>query len=418
MRFAIILLLILIIACSAGSMVTQGQSYAWYAQCYSERTAAVILALHLDDAFHSWWFIVICAFLCLNLLLCNITRLPQLLKRYHAEGKPETALSLPGDVSASGISDPEAVFHVLRMSPPVPCCTAEGKKALFSSKNRFGMFGAWICHLGILLLIAGFALGQATQEQYSAYGIAGQSIALEDTGLIITIDDFRIGLREDDTVEQYTSDITVRRLSDEKSLSSSVSVNHPASLFGMKFYQNSTGWAARLQVLEKGEPLQDEIVCAGDYLRVKDKPDLVIYFNAFYPDLVMTGGMPSTATGSLNNPAYLYSVYYKEQIIGMNVLLTDEVLTIDDYSVTFSDPQPYTLLQVKKDSFTFLALIGGLLTMAGLFLAFYVQPSAVWAVCEEDGTWTLSGRSRKAGPLFWEQFLLALSGLQADRTEQ
>ena len=418
MRFAIILLLILIIACSAGSMVTQGQSYAWYAQCYSERTAAVILALHLDDAFHSWWFIVICAFLCLNLLLCNITRLPQLLKRYHAEGKPETALSLPGDVSASGISDPEAVFHVLRMSPPVPCCTAEGKKALFSSKNRFGMFGAWICHLGILLLIAGFALGQATQEQYSAYGIAGQSIALEDTGLIITIDDFRIGLREDDTVEQYTSDITVRRLSDEKSLSSSVSVNHPASLFGMKFYQNSTGWAARLQVLEKGEPLQDEIVCAGDYLRVKDKPDLVIYFNAFYPDLVMTGGMPSTATGSLNNPAYLYSVYYKEQIIGMNVLLTDEVLTIDDYSVTFSDPQPYTLLQVKKDSFTFLALIGGLLTMAGLFLAFYVQPSAVWAVCEEDGTWTLSGRSRKAGPLFREQFLLALSGLQADRTEQ
>ena len=92
-----------------------------------------------------------------------------------------------------------------------------------------------------------------------------------------------------------------------------------------------------------------------------------------------------------------------------NVLMPDEVLTIDDYSVTFSDPQPYTLLQVKKDSFTFLALIGGLLTMAGLFLAFYVQPSAVWAVCEEDGTWTLSGRSRKAGPLFREQFNLSVS---------
>ena len=186
----------------------------------------------------------------------------------------------------------------------------------------------------------------------------------------------------------------------------------------MKFYQNSTGWAACLQVLEKGEQLQDEIVCSGDFLRVQDKPDLVIYFNAFYPDLVMTGGMPSTATGSLNNPAYLYSVYYQEQIVGMNVLMADEVLTIDDYTVTFSDPQPYTLLQVKKDSFTFLALIGGLLTMAGLFLAFYIQPSTVWAVSEDDGTWTLYGRSRKAGPLFREQFLHALSGLQADRPEQ
>ena len=418
MRFAIILLVILAVACSAGSMVTQGQSYAWYAQHYSERTAAVILALHLDDAFHSWWFIVICAFLCLNLLLCNITRLPQLLRRYHNGRDSETALSSPGDVSASGIPDPETAFHALRMPPPAACSTAGGKKALYSSKNRFGMFGAWICHLGILLLIASFALGQITQEQYSAYGVPGQSKVLANTDLIVTIDDFRVGLREDDTVEQYTSDITVRRISDGESRSASVSVNHPATLFGMKFYQNSTGWAARVRVLESEELLQEETVCAGEYIRVKDKPDLVIYFNAFYPDLVMTNGMPSTASGSLNNPAYLYSVYYQEQVIGMNVLMPDEVLTIDDYTVSFSDPQPYTLLQVKKDSFTFLALIGGLLTMAGLFLAFYIQPTAVWAVCEDDGTWVFSGSSRKGGPLFREQFLLALSGLQAGITEQ
>ena len=418
MRFAIILLVILAVACSAGSMVTQEQSYAWYAQHYSERTAAVILALHLDDAFHSWWFIVICAFLCLNLLLCNITRLPQLLRRYHNGRDSETALSSPGDVSASGIHDPETAFHALRMPSPAACSTAEGKKALYSSKNRFGMFGAWICHLGILLLIAGFALGQITQEQYSAYGVPGQSKVLANTDLIVTIDDFRVGLREDDTVEQYTSDITVRRISDGESRSASVSVNHPATLFGMKFYQNSTGWAARVRVLENEELLQEETVCAGEYIRVKDKPDLVIYFNAFYPDLVMTNGMPSTASGSLNNPAYLYSVYYQEQVIGMNVLMPDEVLTIDDYTVSFSDPQPYTLLQVKKDSFTFLALIGGLLTMAGLFLAFYIQPTAVWAVCEDDGTWVFSGSSRKGGPLFREQFLLALSGLQAGITEQ
>ena len=123
----------------------------------------------------------------------------------------------------------------------------------------------------------------------------------------------------------------------------------------------------------------------------------------------MTNGMPSTATGNLNNPAYLYSVYYQEQVIGMNVLMPDEVLTIDDYTVSFSDPQPYTLLQVKKDAFTFLALIGGLLTMAGLFLAFYIQPAAVWAVCEDDGSWTFYGRSYKGGLLFKERFLQSLS---------
>ena len=69
MRFAIILLVALALACSIGSLVTQGQSYDWYAQHTSERAAALILALGLDDAFHSAWFIVITAFLCVNLLL-------------------------------------------------------------------------------------------------------------------------------------------------------------------------------------------------------------------------------------------------------------------------------------------------------------------------------------------------------------
>ena len=58
MRFAVILLLVLIAACAAGSFVTQGQTLAWYTQTYSERTAALIMALHLDDVFHSLWFIV------------------------------------------------------------------------------------------------------------------------------------------------------------------------------------------------------------------------------------------------------------------------------------------------------------------------------------------------------------------------
>ena len=81
MKFAVILLLVLAAACSVASMVTQGQSYEWYARTYSERIAALIVALNLDDAFHSGWFILINAFLCLNLLSCNLLRLPQLVRR-------------------------------------------------------------------------------------------------------------------------------------------------------------------------------------------------------------------------------------------------------------------------------------------------------------------------------------------------
>ena len=114
--------------------------------------------------------------------------------------------------------------------------------------------------------------------------------------------------------------------------------------------------------------------------------------------------MPKTASGQILNPAYLYTVYYKGSVLGMNVLLQEEELTIDDYVVTFSEPQNYTLIQIKKDSFTGLALAGGLLTMLGLLMALYLLPVKACAVRDEDGTWSVTASGRKGGAIFREQF--------------
>lgn len=406
MKFAIILLVILAVACSVASLVPQGQDYSNYAKQYSERTAGLILALQLDDAFHSWWFIAITGFLCMNLLLCNVLRLPGLVRRTRNEADPAKALDAAGSVSAENVADAEAVFRNLGLKP-IRTTATDGREALFASKHRVGLWGAWVCHLGILLLILGFGLGQMTQKLYTVYGVPGTTRPIGDTEKALTIDDFRVDLRPDDTVEQYTADITVRDLSEKgmgDSRSASISVNHPATLYGMKFYQNSTGWAATVHILKDGEPLQDEVLCAGEYLRVKDKPELAIYLSAFYPDYVLTPGVgPSTASGALNNPAYLYQVYYQDQILGMNVLMPEEELTIDEYTVTFSDPQNYTLIQIKADRFTPLALAGGLVTLLGLILALYLQPTRVWALRAGNG-WTVRGQCRKGGALFRERF--------------
>ena len=413
MQFAMILLVVLAIACTVSSFVTQGQTYSWYAATYSERLAAIIIALHLDDAYHSWWFILINAFLCINLLLCNVIRLPQLISRTKNEGDPIKVATGAAE-TATGIEKPETIFEKLHMPKPIKTTDEAGREMLFSSKNRIGLWGAWVCHFGVLLLILGFSLGQMTKQTYTAYGVPGQSRFIGDTGLVLTIDDFTVDLREDDTVSQYTADITVRDMSEGsgeiRSESGTISVNHPATLFGMKFYQNSTGWAARVQITEKGEPLQDEVLCAGEYLAIETMPDLVVYFNAFYPDFVMTDSGPMTMSGVVKNPAYLYTVYYQNSILGMNVLMGDEPLTIDDYVVTFTEPQSYTLIQIKKDSFTWLAFVGGLVTLVGLFFAFYLFPVKVWAVKEEDGTYTMNGLSRKGGALFKEQFAQAVAG--------
>ena len=88
----------------------------------------------------------------------------------------------------------------------------------------------------------------------------------------------------------------------------------------------------------------------------------------------------------------------------MNVLMGEEELTIDEYTVVFSEPQNYTLIQAKKDSFTWLAFLGGIVTMIGLALAFYIQPARVWAVQDDSDTWTVFGSCPKGGVLFKEKF--------------
>ena len=410
MKLAIALLLILAAACAGASFINQGQTYEFYARMYSERTAGLILALSLDDAFHSWWFIAINAFLCLNLLGCNLIRLPQLIRRTKAEKTPDPKVLIAAGLQEDGVRDPQKVFAAMHFSAPAEG-TFEGKKALSASRNGIGIWGAWVCHLGILLLIIGFSLGQMTHQEYSVYGVPGQTKMIEGTDLAVTIDDFRIGLREDDTVEQYTADITVQDLSSPNGAkeSAEISVNHPAKVFGMSFYQNSTGWAAKVGIKKGGNDLSNDVICAGEYVPVKDLPELVVFFNAFYPDYVMVPGVgPQTQSGRLNNPAYLYTLYYKGEILGMNVLMPDESITVEDYEITFSEPQSYTLIQVKKDSFQSLAFLGGILTMLGLVLAFYLLPEKMLAVEEENGLYTIYGHSPKGGALFKERLKKAV----------
>ena len=403
MPFAITLLVLLAAACALCSAVRQGQSYDYYAAQYGERTAGLILALRLDDAFHSWWFIGLSAFLCLNLLCCNLIRLPALLKKVKAFADPDSVGRSGATAEVQGSGNPEYLFAALRMPKP-----RKGKDGLlFAAGNRAGYWGAWICHLGILLLILGFALGQATMRQYTVYALPGQTKDMGESGLTVTVNDFQVTRTESGSAQQYTASLTVTDPVSGAKESGTASVNAPANLFGYKFFQNSIGWGADVRVLENGSELQTEALCAGEFFAVKDKPELVIYFQAFYPDFVRTeGSMPVSVSDEIRNPAYLYQVYFQGQILGMNVLTAGEELTIDEYTVLFENPRNYTLLAVKRDSFTWLVLLGGMVTLAGLVLAFWLQPRAVWAVRENSG-WRVYGQCRKGGALFRDEFLKA-----------
>lgn len=358
----------------------------------------LILLLGLNDVFHSSWFVILTAFLCINLLGCNLLRFPALLRQMRFGFTLEKRMSQWDGKPWVTVTDPEGLFHRMGFSR-----VEIGDGHCYAVRHKAGIWGAWLTHLGMLIIIVGFALGQMYTVKYTVYGVPGQTKAVGDSGYNLTIEDFEVALREDNTVEQYTAALT---LSDgNRSVTGQSSVNHPMNALGMKLYQNSTGWAANVLVYKGSQLIQHELLCAGEHLQIKDLPDLVLSFRAFYPDYVTDGaGMPATASPHPNNPAYLYALYYQEGVLGMNILRSSERITVEDYSIIFTDPCQYTLIQVKHDPFTWLAGVGGIIICIALLLAFFLRAEELWAVQTPEG-WIVAGRSPKGGILFREALI-------------
>ncbi len=445
MKFAIGVLVILAAACAAGSFITQGQTYEQYAAQYGESMAHLIALLGLQDVFHSFWFLILSAMLCLSLLMCNVLRMPKIMAANKSTFTPEAALKrnaaegVKADVTFAGEDKANALFTKMRFGKGVEGIDEKGRKYRYADRNKMGSWGAWITHLGILVLIVGFGLGQMMTEKYVVYGVPGQEMQVEDTQLYVSIDDFAIDKNAEGTVTQYTSDLTVHNAADGTSQQIQAMVNHPGQAYGMKFYQNSTGWAGKIVVkkvvtatddankdtddggntddadkadstdkTEDGtsEIIQEEVICVPGNTHITGYENLHFELVAMYPNYnPHTDANMTMTTVDPENPAWLYRVSTSDgQVLGMNVLYNDYVsIDMDENTqlqITVEDPQIYTLIQVKREPFTLLALLGGLVIMLGLILSFYIQPQQMLAVENEEGQWEVYGWSRKGGVLF------------------
>lgn len=410
MGFAVALLVLLAAACALSSLVEQGLTREAYEVRYGSGMASIIMALQVNDAYHSVWFIALSGFLCLNLLLCSVLRFSSFLRRYRQE-KDSAAVNTPGNLGKTETEQPEQVFRTMRLTP-LRCTDAQGKEALFASGNRVGVWGAWICHVGVLLLIAGFALGQITMQESVIWGIPGDTRILEGTGIEIVIDDFRTETREDASIAQYVTEITVNDPAAGRPEKATISVNNPADAGGFRLYQNNTGTAVSASVKRDGKETQRKTLLpqqamAESVLGLEDQPEYAFYF---------AGIRKMQEEGQEDQTLYVMDLYRNGVFQQSYYYVGEGVATVGGDEITFS-PRTFTLLAARKDSFAPMALLGGIITLLGLALAFLFQPRALWAVRGEDGKWSLRGRCRKGQALMQEQLEAAVRNVAAGEEE-
>lgn len=394
MKFGMILLGILALYATAGTLLPQGNSLSYYHENYTDFLYELIRFFKLHQVYDSVYFIVLTALLSLNLLFCTLRRIPAAWKAYQREGNLALHLAVKHllELPIESATEPKQVLKHLGFQK-VQVLDEESRKVYFSARRKAGTFGSSLVHAGLLLVILAFALGKLLGEEYFVRGIPDDRMMVGNTGMILNLREFDILYREDYSIHQYISSISMEDGKGTVLKRGDSSVNHPFSYQGYRIYQYGTGWVMDLVIKKKGEEIKRERFYQGDVLSVGEE-ELVLEFRNFYPDFVVAEGMPYTLTPFPNRPRVLYVLYKEGLSVDMNVAGPGQSITFGDYTMEMYEPRLYTVLQIVRDPGALYAGLGGLLMLLGLFLTFYYVPQYVLIV-EENGIRTLYGGTQK-----------------------
>jgi cytochrome c biogenesis protein len=406
-KFAIVLLVLLVAASIIGTLVPQGLTENQYRTKYGE-IYNLMIKLQLIDVYHSYWYTALLAIFCINLVSCSILNLKPLINILRNKNYVSDSLELknmafykeiPFSSKANQAKMDEASqkiknaitrnFYRLKYSD-------ESKRIYYFEKGRLGRLGPLITHASIILiLLGGILVSRLGFSEYINVPI-GTTMDVPHANFQIRADDFKAEFYPDSqTPKEYTSVLTIIEDGVQK-LTKTIEVNHPLGYKGIRFYQSSYGASDSITVeLSKKSKDNEKKDFIGAYtinpyhdFQVPNT-QLKIKLAEYVPDFVIndSGGIDSRSNNP-NNPAALIEIYdgneskYKSWVFQK---FPEFHATADsEYSVKFISTGYYTGLQVSRSPFLFIVWLGFLTMVIGMFLAFYMQYKRIWTKVSAD----------------------------------
>lgn len=377
MTFGMILLGLILLCSLPGSLIAQGNTAEWYVQTYPDWHGA-ILKLGLDDVFSSWYFIVLLVLLCLNLTLCSLLRIRNVVKASKnasaAAAARKTKVHLPSESVAQLRQLLEARHY---------------KKEVFEettvySKNAVGWYGSFVTHLAILLTVLFGAAALYLPKVTDQTCFPGETLAMED-GTVIAVDSFRI---ENDNGElDYASVIDITQADGRSSGLQRISVNYPLSFGGYKVYQQTYGTAGAVTVRNTQNGGEDRFILDEMCFLSLDSVN-GIWFEALYPGYIRDESgnftLITQTSGSYEDPVYQV-LLASEGVYTPVMVFPHETLSVGGVDFTFEDPVEYPGLRIKRTPQAVNALLFAAfaLMILGLWFCFFQTPAIV--AVREDG---------------------------------
>jgi len=419
LKLAFFLMIAIAIFSMLGSTyVEQEQPFSFYASKYGVNEAHLIMTLHLNNVFHSWYYRILLYLFGINLILCSIKRLPPVWKHTFGSERilklDEKAEKHLKPISVKSQKDPIEIAKFLKSEGfRVFYEEEKDKKYIYAEKGKWSRLGVYIVHIGLIILLAGTLID-------SYFGIRGimQVPEGEKSNLLMSLDlasnkvyklpfyvyekRFKIityGKSSPEfasAVKSYESYIYI--IKDNKIVSQgSLAVNKPYNYDGYNIYQASyglTGFPKEMELIaidkKKAASGNPQKALAGTVRFVNSK---FAMFNGISLEILKSTlnieNPQAGANGDLkpavmlkakyNGKSYLIPVIYSPKL---TLVAYNEIPGTKDFPyVFFMDsfvPQYFSGFQISKNPGTDIIWLGSIVTILGMMLAFYRVNRKVW----------------------------------------
>ncbi len=450
MRTALVLLLLLALAATVGSLVPQvGVADARIASIFRDHPlrAEIYSRMGLFDVFGSWWFTLVYTLLLVSLAACLMPRTRALVRNLRA--KPVLARELDSMrhyAERTVPADPARVISRARrvLRRRLFRVSRSNGRALAADKGLAREAGSLLFHWSFFLILIGIVYGKGTgftgkalivegqcwteaHANYDGTAREGRFFNEDHTGAQVCVKDFEDTYRRTGQPMDFVTraDLVDGRGGPARSVE--IRVNHPAEIDGVKFYQFGYGWAPVIEVRDHGKLLASGPVAFQQDVAPKGVSQLALPWHGvvklpgldpqvgiefdLWPDsralvgLLQTG----TATPMLNEfaPVMTYTAFrgnlHADLVQSISALdesgLTEWTKGVlgagrtkalgDGITISFPDMRQYTVLQVGRDRGLWIMLVAAILILIGLLPALYTSRRKLWVMAEPGGRGTV-----------------------------
>ena len=257
LKFSILILAIIALACSFGSFIEQDEPTSFYEENYPVTkpifgfiTSKVILRLGLDHVYNTWWFLLLLIILSISLIGCTLTRQFPLLnnsKNYFFRKQENSFLRLPFYIKLkNSFYLKETILLKLQN---LNLYLYQKENLIYGYKGLIGRISPILVHLSLLIILGGSTVGAFKNFKAQEVLPKGEIFHIQNTlkigkltalpNITTRINDFWVDY-QNNKINQFYSNLSILDNYGNELKNQTISVNNPIRFNNIDFYQ--TDW--------------------------------------------------------------------------------------------------------------------------------------------------------------------------------